>query len=331
MMISRVARKQKTRQYKELMHFIYPGQGPGAVSPFRVVPHPLEHQLGKDSLMSMTLVIVCGTESINAQIQMSKAFYNLFYLRKHKQEILERSLHPIPFVIVTPDHLLHTGCTLPPSSMSLVISPDHQSLCLHPNNPWHFPWGSLETASFNEESMKESRFNVISVEYLVLKCLNFYITLTLAYHKFYARNHNTYKNTTSVLATLCQSLHTHMHVISQIHSHKLYVSDSSTHSVSFCSLKSWYLTLESKDSQVFLASQISVKLVFLLRQILQYWQHCLKFVGARSFNVCYCLILSTFCTKSSADAFTAETWVWKQLIKINRNRPKNGSSVSKHL
>ena len=76
MMISRVARKQKTRQYKELMHFIYPGQGPGAVSPFRVVPHPLEHQLGKDSLMSMTLVIVCGTESINAQIQMSKAFYN---------------------------------------------------------------------------------------------------------------------------------------------------------------------------------------------------------------------------------------------------------------
>lgn len=139
MMISRVARKQKTRQYKELMHFIYPGQGPGAVSPFRVVPHPLEHQLGKDSLMSMTLVIVCGTESINAQIQMSKAFNNLFYLRKHKQEILERSLHPIPFVIVTPDHLLHTGCTLPPSSMSLVISPDHQSLCLHPNNPWHFP------------------------------------------------------------------------------------------------------------------------------------------------------------------------------------------------
>ena len=137
MMISRVARKQKTRPYKVLMHFIYPGQGPGAVSPFRVVPHPLEHQLGKDSLMSMTLVIVCG--SINIQIQMSKAFYNLFYLRKHKQEILERSLHPIPFVIVTPDHLLHTGCTLPPSSMSVVISQDHQSLCLHPNNPWHFP------------------------------------------------------------------------------------------------------------------------------------------------------------------------------------------------
>ena len=206
MMISRVARKQKTRQYKELMHFIYPGQGPGAVSPFRVVPHPLEHQLGKDSLMSMTLVIVCGTESINAQIQMSKAFYNLFYLRKHKQEILERSLHPIPFVIVTPDHLLHTGCTLPPSSMSLVISPDHQSLCLHPNNPWHFPWGSLETASFNEESMKESGFNVISVEYLVLKCLNFYITLTLAYHKFYARNHNTDKCT---CYTLSITSHTH--------------------------------------------------------------------------------------------------------------------------
>ena len=139
MMISRVISKQKTSQSKELLHFIYPGQGPGAVSPFRVVPHPLEHQLGKDSLMSMTLVIVCGTETINAQIQMSKAFYILFYLRKHKQEILERSLHPIPFVIVTPDHLLHTGCTLPPSSMSLVISPDHQSLCLHPNNPWHFP------------------------------------------------------------------------------------------------------------------------------------------------------------------------------------------------
>ena len=180
---------------------------------------------------------------------MSKAFYNLFYLRKHKQEILERSLHPIPFVIVTPDHLLHTGCTLPPSSMSLVISPDHQSLCLHPNNPWHFPWGSLETASFNEESMKESGFNVISVEYLVLKCLNFYITLTLAYHKFYARNHNTYKNTTSVLATLCQSLHTHMHVISQIHSHKLYVSDSSTHSVSFCSLQK--LIFDSRITNIF--------------------------------------------------------------------------------
>ena len=140
-----------------------------------------------------------------------------------------------------------------------------------------------------------------------------------------------YDKCTCYTLSITSQLHTHMHVISQIHSHKLYVSDSSTHSVSFCSLKSWYLTLESIDSQVFLTSQISVKLVFLLRQILQYWQHCLKFVGTRSFNVCYCLILSTFCTKSSADAFTAETWIWKQLTKINRNRPKNGFSVSKHL
>ena len=82
--------------------------------------------------------------------------------------------------------------------------------------------------------------------------------MTLAYHKFYARNHNTHKITTNVLATLCQSLHTHMHVISQIHSHKLYVSDSSTHSVSFCSLQklifdSW---VNGKRFQVFLTSQI---------------------------------------------------------------------------
>ena len=147
---------------------------------------------------------------------------------------------------------------------------------------------------------------------------------------FFTHTHACHVTNTFTQA-LCERFFNTSCVISQIHSQKLYVSDSSTHSVSFCSLKSWYLTLESIDSQVFLASQISVKLVFLLRQILQYWQHCLKFVGTRSFNVCYCLILSTFCTKSSADAFTAETWVWKQLIKINRNRPKNGSSVSKHL
>ena len=72
---------------------------------------------------------------------------------------------------------------------------------------------------------KKSGFNVISVEYLVLKCSNFYITLTLAYHKFYARNHNTYKNTTSVLATLCQSLHSFTHTCMSFHK---YIHTSST-------------------------------------------------------------------------------------------------------
>ena len=90
------------------------------------------------------------------------------------------------------------GCTLPPSSMSLVIIPDHQSLCLHPNNPWHFPWGSLETASFNEESMKESGFNVSSVEYLVLKCYVQFMmllrgfTVTCIKQTFYTSCHDGY-------------------------------------------------------------------------------------------------------------------------------------------